>query len=82
MSLRDFAAVVALAVLCLFFDDEGVFEGGKEAEAVKGKGKEKREIEKMFVKSRLAWIMGAMPGARPSRATLNSVNAFLMGRGE
>lgn len=71
---KDFSVGVALALLCLFFDDEGdLFK-------VKGVEDLKTKINKTFIRQRLRWISDCMPEANPSRATLQSVNSFLMER--
>ncbi|GME45973.1 Initiator tRNA phosphoribosyl transferase [Neofusicoccum parvum] len=63
---RDLSVGVALAVLCLYADDEGRRTAAPNA-----------AISKAFIRQRLSWIMTAFPAASPSRATLQSVNAFL-----
>lgn len=70
---RDLAVGAAVAMLCLFFDEKGKLNV-KGATASTSSG-----INKMMIKQRLSWIMVAMREASPSRATLQSVNAFLMG---
>jgi tRNA A64-2'-O-ribosylphosphate transferase len=67
----DLSIGVALAILCLFFDDQGNLL----REPSQG-----TNINKNFIRSRLGWISTSMPGANPSRATLQSVNSFLMER--
>jgi tRNA A64-2'-O-ribosylphosphate transferase len=67
---KDFSVGVALTILCLFVDDRGQF---KEADVSKA-------IDKTFIRRRLGWIMTALPDANPSRATLQSVNSYLMDR--
>lgn len=68
---KDLAVGVALAVVCLLATDDGQLEAF-----------DKRGIEPIFtkavIKQRLSWISVSMPQAAPSRATLQSVNAFLM----
>ncbi|TVY39295.1 Uncharacterized protein LOCC1_G006269 [Lachnellula occidentalis] len=66
---KDLAIGVALALLCLFFDSAGKFEE-----------KTNPNIDKSFIRSRLGWISTSMPDANPNRATLQSVNSFLMER--
>lgn len=68
---KEFAIGVALATLCLFFDDQGKLLEGAE---------KRTSIDKSFIRSRLGWISTSMPDANPSRATLQSVNSFLMDR--
>ena len=69
---KDLSIGAALAVLCYLFDDEGNFRGLPEG----------RTFTKDKVRKKLGIIMTAYPGANPSRNTLQSVNSFLMGRGE
>ena len=68
---KDLSIGTALAILCLFFDDEG---------CVRSSQSTKPEIDKNFIRRRLGWISTSMPDANPSRATLQSVNSFLMER--
>lgn len=66
---RDLSVGVALAIICLFYDDNGMFA----ADDINS------TLAKPLIKHRLSWIMVSMPDATPSRATLQSVNAFLLG---
>ena len=68
---KDLSIGTALAILCLFFDDDGLI---RNSHSVKPK------IDKDFIRRRLGWISTSMPDANPSRATLQSVNSFLMER--
>ena len=68
---RDLAIGVALALLCLFFDDGGGLQKSKTSHA---------DVDKNFIRRRLGWISTSMPDANPSRATLQSVNSYLMER--
>jgi len=68
---KDLSVGVALAVICLFCDDDGKIAATPPP----------RERSKLLVKQRLSWIMSSMPAAAPSRATLQSVNAYLLGEG-
>lgn len=68
---KDFSIGVALALLCLFFDDHGTLLLPDTP---------KTRIDKAFIRRRLGWISLSMPDANPSRATLQSVNSFLMQR--
>ncbi|KAI3400997.1 hypothetical protein diail_702 [Diaporthe ilicicola] len=72
---RDLAAGVALALLCwCFSDDDGrEVRGGAPHERV-----QRPVFTKDLVRARLGRIMTAMPDANPNRATLQSVNSFLM----
>jgi tRNA A64-2'-O-ribosylphosphate transferase len=66
---KDLSIGVALTMLCLFFNEEG--------ELMTERG-DKTKIDKTFIRHRLGWISTSMPDANPSRATLQSVNSFLM----
>ncbi|KAK7534335.1 tRNA a64-2'-o-ribosylphosphate transferase-like protein [Phyllosticta citribraziliensis] len=63
---KDISVGVALAVLCLYADERGTRTLAPNP-----------SINKPFIKQRLSWIMTSFPDAKPSRATLQSVNAFL-----
>lgn len=66
---KDLAVGIALAMLCLCFDEQGTLRPFMTDQ----------NVNKTTIKQRLSWIMVSMPDASPSRATLQSVNAFLMG---
>ncbi|KAI1157882.1 initiator tRNA phosphoribosyl transferase [Nemania serpens] len=66
---RDISIGVALALACRLFDDEGTYRPRAADEAV----------NKSLIRVRLGRIMMAFPEANPSRATLQSVNSYLMG---
>jgi len=67
---RDLSIGVALTLLCLFFDNDGkLLQSGKNL-----------NVNKDFIRRRLSWLSTSMPDANPSRATLQSVNSFLMQR--
>ncbi|KAK0099704.1 hypothetical protein ONS95_013400 [Cadophora gregata] len=68
---KDLSVGVALAISCLFFDDNGL--------QLEDRGKASR-IDKNFIRSRLGWCSTSMPDANPNRATVQSVNSFLMDR--
>lgn len=71
---RDLSVGVALALLCRCFeDDEGSMVRRGDEAAVNAVS-----FNKTMIKIRLARIMTVMPDANPSRATLQSVNSFLM----
>ena len=70
---KDLSVGVALAALCLFFDDTGKCIGPQ------NQGQE-QAIDKPFIRKRLAWIIASKPDANPSRTTLQAVNGFLMER--
>ncbi|SMR59478.1 unnamed protein product [Zymoseptoria tritici ST99CH_3D1] len=66
---KDLAVGVALALLCRLFDGDGNAMFKTDAP---------RDLNKSLIKQRLSWIMVSIPDASPSRATLQSVNAFLL----
>jgi tRNA A64-2'-O-ribosylphosphate transferase len=68
---KDLSIGVALAIMCLFFDDNG---------GLLRDGRRKAKIDKNFIRSRLGWISTSMPDANPSGATIQSVNSYLMER--
>lgn len=68
---KDLSIGVALATLCLLFDDQG---------NLLQKPSRETRVDKNFIRSRLGWISTSMPDANPSRGTLQSVNSFLMER--
>jgi tRNA A64-2'-O-ribosylphosphate transferase len=65
---KDLSVGVALALYCWIFEPSGNMwpEGGR------------GEFTKTSIRVRLGQIMTAMPNANPSRATLQSVNSWLM----
>jgi tRNA A64-2'-O-ribosylphosphate transferase len=66
---KDLSIGVALAILCILYDDNGdLLELGQEGS----------DIDKAYIRRRLGWIMTAMPDSNPSRSTLQSVNSYLM----
>ena len=65
---KDLSVGVALAILCLFYDDDGQPNSTTSGPP----------IDKTMIRQRLAKITTAKPDANPSRATLQSVHAFLM----
>lgn len=69
---RDLSIGVALALLCWCFEDD---EG---AVVRRDPASESVSFNKTGIKIRLGRIMMAMPDANPNRATLQSVNSFLM----
>ncbi|KAK8046843.1 initiator trna phosphoribosyl transferase protein [Apiospora saccharicola] len=66
---KDVSVGIALALLCRVLDDDGNY---------KPKGTEDA-INKSGIKVKLGRVMTRFPEATPSRATLQSVNSFLMG---
>jgi len=65
---KDHSIGAALAVLCLYANDAGNLVPENE-----------RTMTKDYIKQRLSWLSVSMPDANPSRATLQSVNAVLLG---
>ncbi|KAH8597002.1 tRNA a64-2'-o-ribosylphosphate transferase-like protein [Bisporella sp. PMI_857] len=68
---RDLSIGVALAIICIFCNDDG---------SLRKSVVQFSSIDKTFIRRRLGWISTSMPDANPSRATLQSVNSFLMER--
>jgi tRNA A64-2'-O-ribosylphosphate transferase len=66
---KDFSVGTALAISCYLFDEDGKFRGVPDREV---------SFTKTVIKSRLGGFMTTFPAANPSRATLQSVNSFLM----
>ncbi|KAK4191426.1 putative tRNA A64-2'-O-ribosylphosphate transferase [Podospora australis] len=66
---KDLSVGVALALYCWCFDAEGKVRTGEEV---------KEGFNKTAIRVKLGHIMTAVPDANPSRATLQSVNSFLM----
>ena len=85
---KDLCAGVALMLLCLFYDDAGhvmlipdlriCSKTGANGMHVKSTSTE--IMDKSFIRRRLAWIISSHSDASPSRATLQSVNSFLIER--
>jgi tRNA A64-2'-O-ribosylphosphate transferase len=67
---KDHSIGVALMLLVVFYNDGGEQEMRSQVS----------EVDKAFIKKRLAWISACLPDVNPSRTTLQSVNAFLMTR--
>ncbi|KIW75927.1 hypothetical protein Z517_10672 [Fonsecaea pedrosoi CBS 271.37] len=67
---KDLSVGVAIAILCLCYEDEGHLREITDQPIV----------EKQLVRRRLAWIICSKQDANPSRATLQAVNSFLMQR--
>lgn len=68
---KDLSVGVALALSCWCFADDGNVRPD-------GSGGGSEAFTKSFIRVRLGRMMTAMPDANPSRATLQSVNSFLM----
>ncbi|KAH0353507.1 initiator tRNA phosphoribosyl transferase, partial [Aureobasidium melanogenum] len=73
VSGKDQGVGVALAILCLFITDDGAIRPGEEVK------EPPNGLNKQIIKQKLSWISVAKPDANPSRTTLQSVNAFLLG---
>ena len=77
---RDISVGVALALLCQFWEarDKCGRGGGP---LLPRPRRELRDVDvnKAVIKARLGGIMAKFPEANPSRATLQSVNSYLMG---
>ncbi|KAI1438284.1 initiator tRNA phosphoribosyl transferase [Xylaria sp. CBS 124048] len=71
---RDLSVGVALALSCRFFDDEGERYASRTNELG-----DVAVVNKNLIRVRLGRIMMAFPEANPTRATLQSVNSYLMG---
>lgn len=69
---KDLAVGVALAILCLYCAENGAIRPV-------GPTSQSANLSKTAIKHRLSWIMVSAPHVTPSRATLQSVNAFLLG---
>ncbi|KAI1110934.1 initiator tRNA phosphoribosyl transferase [Nemania sp. NC0429] len=67
---RDISVGVALALACRLFEDDGTYRPPAAGDPAMNKG---------LIRVRLGRIMMAFPEANPSRATLQSVNSYLMG---
>ncbi|GAM86710.1 hypothetical protein ANO11243_047290 [Dothideomycetidae sp. 11243] len=66
---KDHSVGVALAILCLFTHSDGQIMPLPR----------RHGVDKDFIKKKLGWIVVCIPDANPSRATLQSVNAVLLG---
>jgi tRNA A64-2'-O-ribosylphosphate transferase len=66
---KDMAVGAALAVVCSFVDRSGRLDFNNRQPTT----------NKAEIKKRLSWIIVSKPDAAPSRATLQSVNSYLMG---
>lgn len=76
---KDLAVGVALALLCWCFeDDAGAVVRRMDENTSTEDAAEAMGFNKTMIKVRLGRIMTAMPEANPNRATLQSVNSFLM----
>ncbi|KAM3071874.1 tRNA A64-2'-O-ribosylphosphate transferase [Clarireedia jacksonii] len=67
---QDLSIGAILALLCLHFDESGAL--------ISKVNTESHAIDKNYIRRRLSWISTCMPDMNPSRATLQSVNSFLM----
>ncbi|KAF9893994.1 hypothetical protein FE257_008965 [Aspergillus nanangensis] len=67
---KDLSAGAALAIVCLFYSENGEFSLTPA----------RPRLDKQFIRQRLAWIVSSQHDVNPSRSTLQSINAFLMER--
>ncbi|PGH08561.1 tRNA '-O-ribosylphosphate transferase [Blastomyces parvus] len=65
---KDLSAGTILMIICLFYNENGNFEGPRRDTL----------INKEYIRQRLAWIISSKDDVNPSRSTLQSVNSFLM----
>jgi len=86
---KDLSVGVVLVILCCFYADDGKCFACMFLLAAKlilslSTGQvsfpQTHTVDKQFIKQRLAWITSSKPEANPSRATLQAVNSFLIGR--
>ena len=84
---KDLCIGVALVVNSLYYDDEGELALVKtevvERLIVAGnftRSPRTSGIDKAFIRQRLVTILNQLPGVNPARATLQSVNSFLIER--
>jgi tRNA A64-2'-O-ribosylphosphate transferase len=73
----DLSVGVALALLCLYFESDGICLVRRTTADGAPCPHAASKISKTFIRQRLSWIMTTMPYASPSRTTLQSVNDFL-----
>lgn len=66
---KDMVVGAALAIICSFVDENGKLDCINRQPTA----------NKVEIKKRLSWITVSKPDAAPSRATLQSVNSYLMG---
>lgn len=83
---KDLSAGVLLTVLCLFYDDNGILflnllpDCANDSTGEFSTSQTEKSVNKQFIRQRLAWIVSSKHDVNPSRATLQSANAFLMQR--
>jgi tRNA A64-2'-O-ribosylphosphate transferase len=86
---RDLSIGVALVLLCLFYSNDGKCIYERPVVDVPtlpgfpsspGRLEQGQEVNKGFVRQRMAWISCCKPDANISRSTLQSVHAYLMDR--
>jgi tRNA A64-2'-O-ribosylphosphate transferase len=86
--VRDLCVGVALMLLCSSYGDDGHVVIKPDPHPLSGvdstDGHNRpplvQNIDKAFIRRRLAWIVSSNPDASPSRATLQTVNALLIKR--
>ena len=67
---KDLSAGVVLALLCLFYNSDGQLTLGNTSSVV----------DKLVIRKRLIWITDCKSDVNPSRATMQAVNTFVIGR--
>lgn len=86
---KDLSVGVALMLLCRFYSENGrcLYEENDDGAPATGRMistpsvlQQGQKVDKGFIRQRLAWITSCKPDANPSRSTLQSINAYLMGR--
>jgi tRNA A64-2'-O-ribosylphosphate transferase len=82
---KDLSIGIILAILCLYTDEQGrrCINCARRAYLTTETGKftvqaTSPSMNKAMIRQRLSWIMTSFPSALPSRATLQSVNDFLL----
>lgn len=70
---KDLSAGVALAVLCMYFNEDNLFQ-------IDFSKTRTTPLNKELIRRRLIWITTSGPNINPSRATLQAVNGFLIPR--
>ncbi|KAI0067583.1 initiator tRNA phosphoribosyl transferase [Artomyces pyxidatus] len=77
---NDASVGVVLALLQLFFNDDGNFvaQEGAAGDGILLSAKKPAHVDKKSIRTRLQWIISSRPTANPSRTTLKRVNDFLL----
>lgn len=79
---KDLSVGIALMLCCIFYSDDGkcILENHKAGMPAINGLKLEHDIDKRFIRQRLAWIISSKPDTNPSRSTLQAVNAYLIDR--